>query len=283
MGKHFGAVALNVWKTRAIMVNRLIRAYLFIVALMLCLLGYAGELVRGPVPGLSVEKREKGGISYIVARVRIDQAPLRLHWKNEAGIPYRNFLALREALDGKGEQLVFATNAGIYARDHTPLGLHVQDGHELEPLNVKNGGGNFFLKPNGVFYVARGHAGVLSTEDYAAAKPQPDLAVQSGPMLLRHGELHPRFIPDSDSCYTRNGVGIISDTEAVFVLSEQAVNFYNFALFFRDELGCRDAIYLDGAISGMYAPTIGREDPGLEYVGMFGISVPKTDADKGVR
>ncbi len=265
------------------MVNRLIRAYLFAFVLLLCLLVHAGEAAQGPVPGLSLEKREKGGVSYIVAHVRVDQAPLRLYWKDGAGLPYRNFMALRGVLDEKGERLVFATNAGIYARDHTPLGLHVQDGHELEPLNLKNGGGNFFLKPNGVFYVAKGHAGVLSAEDYAAVKPAPELAVQSGPMLLQHGELHPRFIPDSDSRYVRNGVGVVSDTEAVFVLSEQPVNFYDFALFFRDELGCKDAIYLDGQLSGMYAPAIGREDPGLLYVGMFGISVPKDCAatDKG--
>jgi uncharacterized protein YigE (DUF2233 family) len=265
------------------MINRLIRAYLFAFALLLCLWVQAGEAARGSAPGLTVEKREKGGVSYIVARVRVDQASLRLYWKDAAGIPYRNFTALRGALDIKGETLVFATNAGIYARDYTPLGLHVQDGQELEPLNLKTGGGNFFLKPNGVFYVAKGRAGVLSAEDYAAAKPQPDLAVQSGPMLLRQGELHPRFIPDSDSRYMRNGVGVISETEAVFVLSEQAVNFNDFALFFRDELGCKDAIYLDGALSGMYAPAVGREDPGLAYVGMFGISVPKsgTDSDKG--
>ena len=261
------------------MLNRLIRVY--IIVLLLCLLVCAGEPARGQVPGLSFEKREKGGVSYVVAHVLLDKAPLRLYWKDAAGVPYRNFTALRGALDEKGESLVFATNAGIYARDYTPLGLHVQDGHELEPLNLKNGGGNFFLKPNGVFYVAKGHAGVLSAEDYAASKPQPDLAVQSGPMLLRHGELHPRFIPDSDSRYVRNGVGVISETEAVFVLSEQAVNFNDFALFFRDDLGCKDAIYLDGALSGMYAPAIGRDDPGLTYVGMFGISVPKTRADKG--
>jgi uncharacterized protein YigE (DUF2233 family) len=267
------------------MVHRLIRAYLFTFALLLCLWVQAGEAAREPVPGLSVEKREKGGVSYMVARVRVDQASLRLYWKDAAGIPYRNFTTLRGALDQKGERLVFATNAGIYARDYTPLGLHVQDGQELEPLNLKTGGGNFFLKPNGVFYVAKGRAGVLSAEDYAAAKPQPELAVQSGPMLLRHGELHPRFIPDSDSRYVRNGVGVISETEAVFVLSEQPVNFNDFALFFRDELGCKDAIYLDGALSGMYAPTIGREDAGLLFVGMFGISVPKagTDSDRGGR
>jgi uncharacterized protein YigE (DUF2233 family) len=257
------------------MVNGLIRAYLLAFLLMLCLLVHAGEMARGPVPGLTVEKREKDGISYIVAHVRVDQAPLHLYWKNDAGVPYRNFTALRRSLDEKGERLVFATNAGIYARDHTPLGLHVEIGHELRPLNLKNGGGNFFLKPNGVFYVAKGREGVLSAEDYAAAKPQPDLAVQSGPVLLRHGEVHPRFVPGSASRYTRNGVGVVSDTEAVFVFSEQPVNFYDFALFFRDELGCKDAVYLDGAISGMYAPSVGRDDPGLDYVGMLGISEPK--------
>jgi uncharacterized protein YigE (DUF2233 family) len=39
------------------------------------------------------------------------------------------------------------------------------------------------------------------------------------------------------------------------------VNFNDFALFFRDSLGCRNALFLDGgAASGLYAPGLGRND-----------------------
>ena len=260
------------------MLDRRIRAYGITLALAVCLCLHAAAFAADAAPGLSIEKRARGGVSFVVARVHVDQVSLHLYWKDPSGQPYGNFDNLRRELAERGQKLVFATNAGIYARDCTPLGLHVEDGREMEPLNLKTGGGNFFLKPNGVFYVAKGHVGVLSAEDYAAADIKPDVAVQSGPMLLRNGVLHPRFIPDSDSRYVRNGVGVVSDTEAVFVLSEQPVNFNDFALFFRDELGCKDAIYLDGALSAMYAPAAGREDTGLSYVGMFGVTVPQPAA-----
>jgi len=39
-----------------------------------------------------------------------------------------------------------------------------------------------------------------------------------------------------------------------------AVNFWRFATFFRDTLVCPDALYLDGTISSLHAPSIGRSD-----------------------
>jgi uncharacterized protein YigE (DUF2233 family) len=38
----------------------------------------------------------------------------------------------------------------------------------------------------------------------------------------------------------------------VFAVSEAPVNFHGFARLFRDELGCRDALFLDGTISQFY-------------------------------
>jgi uncharacterized protein YigE (DUF2233 family) len=35
-------------------------------------------------------------------------------------------------------------------------------------------------------------------------------------------------------------------------VSESPVNFHTFASLFRDQLGCRDALYLDGTISQFY-------------------------------
>jgi uncharacterized protein YigE (DUF2233 family) len=40
--------------------------------------------------------------------------------------------------------------------------------------------------------------------------------------------------------------------KVVFAVSETPVNFHTFARLFRDVLGCRDALYLDGSISEFY-------------------------------
>jgi uncharacterized protein YigE (DUF2233 family) len=38
------------------------------------------------------------------------------------------------------------------------------------------------------------------------------------------------------------------------------VTFHEFALLFKDDLKCPDALYLDGSISAVYAPSLGRHD-----------------------
>jgi uncharacterized protein YigE (DUF2233 family) len=54
---------------------------------------------------------------------------------------------------------------------------------------------------------------------------------------------------------------VSSLTEVHFVITKARVNFYEFARFFRDDLGCNDALFLDGGIaSGLYAPELGRDD-----------------------
>ena len=82
-------------------------------------------------------------------------------------------------------------------------------------------------------------------------------------MLVIDGALHPRFLVDSDSRYVRNGVGVSPDGQtAWFAISDRAVTFHEFARFFRDALGARNALYFDGSISRLYAPSISRADWG---------------------
>lgn len=64
----------------------------------------------------------------------------------------------------------------------------------------------------------------------------------------------------SDSLIIRNSVGVTGTEQVVFVLFEQVVRFYDFARFFRDALGCDQAVYLDGSVSSLYAPALGRHD-----------------------
>ena len=93
-------------------------------------------------------------------------------------------------------------------------------------------------------------------------------------MLVIDGELHPRFIRDSDSLNIRNGVGVDPSGERVFmVISDQAVNFHHFARFFRDHLGTPNALYFDGRISRLHAPDIGRSDLGFPVGPILGVVV----------
>jgi len=50
------------------------------------------------------------------------------------------------------------------------------------------------------------------------------------------------------------------------------VTFHEFAQFFRDTLGCRDALYLDGSVSSLYAPQLGRADRRAKLGPMFGVT-----------
>lgn len=226
--------------------------------------------------GLRHERIRHQDMNYDVVWVDTTQADLRLLWKRPDGEPHVNFRNLARWCEEHGETLVFATNAGIYAKDRTPLGLYVAAGEMLRPLNKGGGGGNFFMKPNGVFFIEAQKASILAANEYDTAARSPILAVQSGPLLLNRGAIHHRFIPDSDSRFVRNGVGVDDNGLVVFAISLLPVNFQDFALLFRDRLNCADALYLDGSISGMYAPFAGRQDIGLEYVGMLAVTEKRT-------
>jgi uncharacterized protein YigE (DUF2233 family) len=152
-------------------------------------------------------------------------------------------------------------NAGMFDEAGKPIGLAVADGRELKAINRReNGGGNFHMQPNGVFLVRRdGSAEVVTTQAFGFSS---DIvaATQSGPMLVIEGALNPRFSADGTSRYVRNGVGVDGDGVPVFVISDAPVSFGKFARLFRDALGCRNALYLDGSVSSLWDPANNRMD-----------------------
>ena len=164
------------------------------------------------------------------------------------------------------QTLNFAMNAGMYNENYAPIGYTVIEGKELRALNIKEGGGNFHLLPNGVMWWDKSGK-VQITESNAldkqlkSGKAQPWYATQSGPMLVINNEIHPQFNPDSTSIKLRNGAGVCSDCSLQFVNSEEPVSFYQFATLFKDDLNCPNALFLDGGIaSALYAPTIDKHD-----------------------
>jgi uncharacterized protein YigE (DUF2233 family) len=176
------------------------------------------------------------------------------------GQPFGGFGPLSQELAGQGQELVFAMNAGMFGTDLKPIGLYVQGGKQIHKLNRAAGPGNFHMKPNGVFYIASGKAGVMETDAFAKSGIKPDLATQSGPMLVVNGAIHPKISASGTSAKLRNGVCVNDAGKIDFVISDRLVTFYDFAAFFLDDLGCKNALFLDGSVSSLYAPEIGRSD-----------------------
>lgn len=220
------------------------------------------------------------GQNYRVVHLDLKRDRLSLHWRNpQTGQPFGGIDALRQWGEARGKHLLFAANAGIYDRQFAPLGLYVENGKTVVPLNLAHGNpasGNFSLLPNGVFVIyPDGHAAVRTSQAFEADGKAAQWATQSGPMLLIDGKPNPHFVDDSNSLKWRSGVCAKTPTDVVFAVSEGPVNFHTFARLFRDKLGCRDALYLDGSISQLYVDGQGYAGaPAFmvkPYAGMFAV------------
>lgn len=244
-----------------------------VLAALLAALPAAAPAGAAPAPAEGVcAPRRVEDAAYTICTVDLRRYEIRLFWKGPDGAVIGSFERLRALPEGA--RLVFAMNAGMYHEDRSPVGLFVEDGRELKRANTAAGPGNFHLKPNGVFYVAGRTAGVLETGRYLKARPDADFATQSGPMLVIDGRIHPRIAEDGPSRKIRNGVGVRDRHTAVFAISEEPVTFGAFARLFRDELGCPNALFLDGSVSSLYAPALGRSD-GLLPMGPIVGAVPR--------
>ncbi|HMO30730.1 phosphodiester glycosidase family protein [Enterovirga sp.] len=202
---------------------------------------------------------------YTVCRIDMRTHELRLFLRGPDGSPFGSLSRFLGSPMGRG--VAMAMNAGMYHEDLSPVGLYVEDGRELKHLNRARGPGNFHMKPNGVFFVAGGRAGVLETDAFARRRPKATLATQSGPMLVIDGKLHPRFSDEGPSRKYRNGVGVSDGSAAIFAISDEPVSFGAFARLFRDALGCRNALFLDGSVSSLHAADLGRTDISLKPIG----------------
>ena len=194
-----------------------------------------------------------------------------MYWKNDKQENFKSILNLKTWLDSKHQTLLFAMNGGMYKQDNSPQGLFIENKKRVAPLDTSNGSGNFYLKPNGVFYITTGNIPVICTTPKFNDNGQIKYATQSGPMLLIEGQIHPAFKEGSTNLNIRNGVGILPDNEIVFAMSKTEINFYDFASYFKS-LGCKNALYLDGLVSRTYLP----EKNWTQTDGNFGVIIGVT-------
>jgi len=206
-----------------------------------------------------------------ICRVDVKKERVALFLNDDVGRPLKSFSAVEAWLNKSGSKLLFAMNAGMFERDLRPVGLFVSDSHQLAPLNLASGEGNFFLKPNGVFMLTQTGVRIVSSDEYLQVSEAATLATQSGPLLIRSGRIHPAFHSKSTSRLFRNGVGVSSPEAVIFAISEEPVSFYEFATLFRDVLHCPDALFLDGTVSSLYSPLLRRNDRKIDLGPMIGV------------
>ena len=261
------------------------RAWIISTASLVCLVaigivvvqairsGMASDAARTP-PAPHVEGPDTTRFLSFVAKRGAD--PIAMYWRDTNGRDLRTLERLRGYEEERGRRLRFAMNGGMYREDHTPVGLFIQNGRTLSPLDTSSGTGNFYLKPNGVFLLRSDHtAAIVTTERFT---PADDIifATQSGPMLLIDGAIHPVFEKSSTHLNIRNGVGVRPDGTVVFAMSRTAVTLYDFATYFKG-MGCRDALYLDGFVSRCYLPEKGWTQLDGDFGVMIGVAEERSD------
>lgn len=229
-------------------------------------------LLATPVAAATCTDIEYLGTSFTVCEVDPATEDLRLFLNGPDGAPLREFSAVEDMIGG---ELAIAMNGGMYHPDRRPVGLYMEGGQVVQEVIRSAGPGNFGMLPNGVICIEEDRARVIETERFVATGPNCRDASQSGPMLVIDGQLHPRFIPGGTSRKIRNGVGSTSDGDRlVFAISNERVNFHDFGTLFRDRLGLPNALYIDGRVSRLHAPGIGRSDGGPPMGPIIGVVAP---------
>lgn len=224
---------------------------------------------------LSCSDKIKNEKDYVIFEANSKTENIKFYWKNDSGQAIKSINNLKKYVESKNENLKFAMNGGMFEINNIPKGLYIENSKILNKIDTSNGNGNFYLQPNGVFYLTKNNeAKIVETQKFRY-NSNIEYATQSGPMLLINGNLNPIFQEQSKNLNIRNGVGILENGNVVFVMSKTEVNFYNFALLFK-ELGCKNALYLDGFVSRTYLP----EKKWMQEDGDFGVMIGVTNSEK---
>lgn len=214
-------------------------------------------LPADPHPGLHVADVAWGPARWHVATVDLDL--LRVGIVGQApGDPHR-FADLPSGV-------LLAMNAGIYETLDEPTGWFVEGGVERHPLNLARGRGNFFLQPNGAFWIDEAGPAVAPSRGVAPIGAVT-VATQSGPLLRWHGQDQRGVDPTWVGRTSRNAIAVLDASHVAFVYTDGQVTLRELQAFV-GELGAADALYLDGTVSDLCVTTTCAR-PSRSWAGML--------------
>jgi len=220
----------------------------------------------------SCKKENPINSDFIIYQTNSKNDKVTLFWKNDKNEPLKNIKNLKEFTDSKSENLKFAMNGGMFIKNNIPKGLYIENYQKLNEIDTLSSEGNFYLKPNGIFYITTSNDYKILTSEKFRFNSEIKYATQSGPMLIVDGKVNSIFQKKSKNLNIRNGVGILKNGEVVFAMSKKKINFYDFAELFKN-LGCQNALYLDGFVSRSYFP----KEKWIQEDGDFGVMIGVTN------
>lgn len=233
------------------------------ILLLFVITGTAFYFSQDENPSISIDEPI---LSYQIDPTKQD---LSFYSLDKNGKPFGTFKNVKADLAAKNREMLFAMNGGMFEKDLRPQGLYIENGKtQVELDTISKGYGNFYLQPNGVFYLTKNRSAFISTTPTFQQSSNIEFATQSGPMLLINGKKHAAFNQGSSNVHIRNGVGLLPNGNLLFAMSKKKINFYDFAHFFLRQ-GCQDALYLDGFVSRTYLPSAGWE----QLEGNFGVII----------
>jgi len=215
-------------------------------------------------PGIVVQDISWKGNAYRVVSVDTSITPLKMSSAISTNGRVHGFPTLKTMVEQNGRTLAVAVNAGMFHSNLDPVGLYIENSKTYSPINLKNGSGNFFLKPNGFFALTPQGPQVNVSEKWDPAL-NAEFATQSGPMLVIDGAIHPAFVKTSTNLNIRSGVGVTQNRFVHLVISRGKVRLYDIADFYKEGLGCTSALYLDGHISQTYVRDLAESFPAREF------------------
>lgn len=223
---------------------------------------------------ISCKEKKQQDENFVIYEVNPKKQNVRLYWKNSNNEIIKSIDHLKKEAETSNEKLVFAMNGGMFEADNSPKGLYIDNFKILKSIDTLQGSGNFYLQPNGIFYITQNNQpNIIETKKFRQNKAIR-YATQSGPMLLMDGKINPIFQKDSKNMNIRNGVGILENGDVIFAMSKKEINFYSLAQLFK-EMGCKNALYLDGYVSRTYLPEKNWIQTDGNFGVMIGITAPK--------
>ncbi|HEX8432813.1 MAG TPA: phosphodiester glycosidase family protein [Longimicrobium sp.] len=230
--------------------------------------------------GLVVRTVRFEGATYLVARADMRRVKLRMLHRGGA---INSYAAAEAALRARGERMILATNGGLYHAG-LPMGLHYEDGARVTPLDLDTrpppgrGGGNYYSLPNAVLFQDRaGRVAIRESSRMRGLTGSVRDGVQSGPALLLDGATH-RIArpPNVGVAHDRRAAACMTDGQTLMIVfARTRTTFPQLARFLRDELRCRDALFLDANVPGIYLPGRGVNIPPVDFAGILTLTVPR--------
>lgn len=190
---------------------------------------------------------------------------VQLHWKNGTE-QFWSLNAVRQHLVEQGRCPVFLSNGGIYGKDYAPLGLHIEDGTQIQQVNPAKGSGNFSWN-SAIFSLRDGRPEVRRHTAWPGDEGV-SIALQSGPALVLNGKRTSAGRSEA-SRYSRGAVVAYRDGRVGFVQTLDRIAFRDLVNVASTRGQIQGMLYLDGRINDWWER--GKERPARGFPWFAGI------------